>query len=151
MIKETEIPRGRKGIESRHDKTNKMSMLPAKTQISLGIRPADQSLRCPHEESLGPWLLIERIAKTLIRLGACPGWSESSLGTHSFCWFCHVAAQIHNSVLYVSTAKFELWHGLKVQKHFSFRNKTFFFFIFVLHSHNYVFLVPTISYFSLPI
>ena len=21
-----------------------------------------------------------------------PGWSESSLGAHSFCWFCHVAA-----------------------------------------------------------
>ena len=32
-------------------------------------------------------------AKTLIRLGGCPGWSESSLGAHSFCWFCHVAAQ----------------------------------------------------------
>ena len=28
----------------------------------------------------------------LIRLGGCPGWSESSLGTQSFCWFCHDAA-----------------------------------------------------------
>ena len=35
-----------------------------------------------------------RTAKTLIRLGGCPGWSESSLGTHSFCWFCHVVAQL---------------------------------------------------------
>ena len=35
-----------------------------------------------------------RTAKTLIRLGGCPGWSESSLGTHSFCWFCHVVAHI---------------------------------------------------------
>ena len=35
-----------------------------------------------------------RTAKILIRLGGCPGWSESSLGTHSFCWFCHVAAQM---------------------------------------------------------
>ena len=33
-----------------------------------------------------------RTAKTLIRLGGCPGWSESSLGAYSFCWFCHVAA-----------------------------------------------------------
>ena len=41
---------------------------------------SDQSLRCPHEESLDPYLPIERIAKTLIRLGGCPGWSESSLG-----------------------------------------------------------------------
>ena len=24
----------------------------------------------------------------------CPGWSESSLGAQSFCWFCHEAAQI---------------------------------------------------------
>ena len=35
-----------------------------------------------------------RTAKTLIRLGRCPGWSESLLDAHSFCWFCHVAAQI---------------------------------------------------------
>ena len=40
---------------------------------------SDQSLRCPHEEPLGPYLPIERTAKTLIRLGGCPGWSESSL------------------------------------------------------------------------
>ena len=32
-----------------HDKTNPKS---------------DQSLRCPHEESLGPWLPFERTAKT---------------------------------------------------------------------------------------
>ena len=24
----------------------------------------------------------------------CPGWSESSLGAQSFCWFCHEAAHI---------------------------------------------------------
>ena len=28
---------------------------------------------CPHEESLGSELPIERTAKTLIRLGGCPG------------------------------------------------------------------------------
>ena len=39
-------------------------------------------------------------AKTLIRLGGCPGWSESSLDAHSICWFYHVAAQIHRWVLY---------------------------------------------------
>ena len=26
----------------------------------------------------------------------CPGWSESSLGAQSLCWFCHVAAHIMN-------------------------------------------------------
>ena len=55
---------------------------------------SDQSLRCPHEESLGRYLPIQCTAKTLIRLGRCLGWSESSLGAHSFCWFCHVAAQV---------------------------------------------------------
>ena len=33
-------------------------------------------------------------AKTLIRLGGCPGWSESSLEEQPFCWFCHVAAHL---------------------------------------------------------
>ena len=37
---------------------------------------SDQSLRCPHEESSGPLLLIECTTKTLIRLGGCPGWSQ---------------------------------------------------------------------------
>ena len=34
---------------------------------------SDQSLRCPHEESLDPYLPIQRTAKALIRLGGCPG------------------------------------------------------------------------------
>ena len=33
---------------------------------------SDQILRCPHQESFGPKLLIERTAKTLIRLGESP-------------------------------------------------------------------------------
>ena len=33
-------------------------------------------------------------AKTLIRLGGCPGWSDPSLGAQSLCWFCHVAAHL---------------------------------------------------------
>ena len=55
---------------------------------------SDQSLRCPHEESLGPKLPNKRTAKTLIRLGGCPGWSESLLGAQLLCWFWQVAAQI---------------------------------------------------------
>ena len=44
-----------------------------------------------------PWVLslpTERTAKTLFRLGGYPGWSESSLGALSFCWFWHVVAQM---------------------------------------------------------
>ena len=70
---------------------------------------SDQSLRCTHEEGFGPYLPIERTAKTLIslgipqrrliRLGGCPGWSESSLGTHTFSWFWHVVAQVMFTVV----------------------------------------------------
>ena len=35
-----------------------------------------------------------RVLSYLIRLGGCPGWSESSLGAQSLCWFCHVAAHL---------------------------------------------------------
>ena len=74
-------------MSRRTTKSTKWHVRPAKIQISLGIRPlsqstaqSDQSLRCLHEEALGPWLPIIRTAKTLIRLGGCPGWSESLLG-----------------------------------------------------------------------
>ena len=55
---------------------------------------SDQSLRCPHEESLGAQLPTERTAKTLIRLGGILGWSESSLDPQSLCWFWHVVTHL---------------------------------------------------------
>ena len=55
---------------------------------------SDQSLRCMLNGKLRTQAFFMRTAKTLIRLGGCPGWSESSLGAHSFCWFCHEAALI---------------------------------------------------------
>ena len=33
-------------------------------------------------------------SETLISLGGCPGWSESSLGWYSFCLFCHAVTHI---------------------------------------------------------
>ena len=65
-----------------------------RSACSWASAQSDQSLRCPHEETLGPLLPTKRTAKTLIRLGGCPGWSESLLGAHAFCWFCHEAAHI---------------------------------------------------------
>ena len=44
-----------------------------------------------------PWVLSYPLSgqrRLLIRLGGYPGWSESSLGAHSLCWFCHVVAQL---------------------------------------------------------
>ena len=92
--------------EPRHDKTNKVTVRPAKTQISLGVRPVFAVrmkkawvLSYPISAQRRLWsdwaeLPNKRTAKTLIRLGGCPGWSESSLGAQSLCWFCHVAAHI---------------------------------------------------------
>ena len=80
--------------EPRHDKTNKLSVRPAKTQISLGIRPVwSESSLCAHWVAKDQAFFM-RTTKTLIRQGGCPGWSESSRGAHSFCWFCHVAAHM---------------------------------------------------------
>ena len=72
-----------------HDKTKQQNGMRAQRRLRSAWVSAqsDQNLRCPPEESLGPYLPIERTAKTLIRLGGCPGWSESSLGPQSFYWF----------------------------------------------------------------
>ena len=37
----------------------------------------------------------------------CPGWSESSLGAQSFCWFCHAVAHM---IVYVSNFKSLNWN-----------------------------------------
>ena len=44
---------------------------------------SDQSLRCALSGSLRTQGFFMRTAKTLIRLGGCPGWSKSSLGAHA--------------------------------------------------------------------
>ena len=80
--------------EPRHDKTNKMSVRPAKTQISLSIRPVWSAFSLCVQWVAKDQRFFMRITKTLIRLAGCPGWPESSLGAQSLCWFVHVAAHI---------------------------------------------------------
>ena len=64
---------------------------PAKTQISLGIRPVWSVFFVRMKKA---WVLSypSSAQRRLIRLSRCPGWSESSLGAQSFCWFCHEVA-----------------------------------------------------------
>ena len=81
-------------FEPPHDKNNKIACALSEDSDQPGHPPNLISLRCPHEELLGPYLPIKRTAKTLIRLGGCPGLSECSLGAQSFRWFCHEAAQL---------------------------------------------------------
>ena len=75
---------------------------------------------CPFQQYLShlmtkptKWPL--RTAKTQIRLGKCAGWSESSLGAQSLCWFCsyqyhhHHHHHIHFRVLFSSTKGWAFW------------------------------------------
>ena len=56
--------------EPAHDKTNKNDMCAQRRLRSAWASAhSDQSLPCPHEETLGPLLPTEHTAKTLIRLG----------------------------------------------------------------------------------
>ena len=70
-----------------------MAVRPAQTQISLGIRPV-------WSESSKAWVLSYHWAhsENSDQTWRCPGWSESSLREHSFCWVCHVVA--HMYILY---------------------------------------------------
>ena len=54
---------------------------------------SDQSLHCLMKKA---WVLSYPLSaqRKLVRLGGCPGWSESLLGAHSSCCFCRVAAHI---------------------------------------------------------
>ena len=64
---------------------------------SLTNEPAhdqsNQSLRCALNGKLRTQGFLIRTAKTRIRLGRCPGWSESSLSAQVIL-FCHAVAQI---------------------------------------------------------
>ena len=77
-----------------HDKTNKMACAPSEDSDQPGHRPSLISLRCALNGLLRAQCFFMRTAKTLNRLGGCPGWSESSLGAQPHYWFCHEAPQL---------------------------------------------------------
>ena len=58
---------------------------------------SDQGLRCPHKETLGPQLHIERMRRL------CLDWTDAQADlslrwAHTpFCWFCHEVAQLFNN------------------------------------------------------
>ena len=102
-------------IEPQHDKTNKLSVRPAKTQINLGIRPVwSEYLLCAQwiAKAFFMWT-----AKTLIRLGGCPGWSESSLGAHAILLVCREAAQLTISISYGVSTESDIQHSFS-ERHY---------------------------------
>ena len=71
---------------SRDMTTNKLTVRPAKTQFSLSIRPVwSESSLCAQ------WVAMNL---SFLHADSEDSESESSLGAHSFCWFCHVAAYV---------------------------------------------------------
>ena len=74
-----------------HDKTNKMTCGPSEDSGQPEHPPSLISLHCPHDETLGPCLVLERTAKDLIRLG----WAHMS-----FCSFCQALAHVKSEGLY---------------------------------------------------
>ena len=68
--------------EPSHDQTNKITCTLSEDSDQPGHPLCLISLCCQHGETLCPKLPIECTAKTQIRLGGCPGWSESSLSAH---------------------------------------------------------------------
>ena len=58
--------------EPEHNKTVNKTTSPPSEEPHQPAQ-SDQSLRCPPEKGLGPRQPIECQAKTLIRLGGCPG------------------------------------------------------------------------------
>ena len=77
-----------------HVKTNNVAVCPAKPQISLGICPVWSEISLSAFRNLGSLATHWAHSEDSDQTGGCPGWSESLLGTHSCCWFCHVVALI---------------------------------------------------------
>ena len=99
-------------LEQQHDKSNKMTCAPSKDSNQPGHPPSLISLRCPHEEALGPKLPRKRTAKTLFRLGRCLGWSESLLGAQVILFVltcCSSKARAFFGILHTSFDYSKVW------------------------------------------
>ena len=95
-------------------------------RISLAIRSVwSESSLCALWQGF-----FMRTAKTLIRLGGCPGWSGSSLGAHSFCWFVMSRLILFRTITY--------WFNQLVQR----SPATICYFPLYYHVNTYVFLRP---------
>ena len=100
----------------------------------VGIRPVWS------EPSLSAWRklgssAIEHTVKTLIRLGGCPGWSESSLGAQTFCWFCHEVAHLWSNNDYYGNKWQKWWGNKKKLLHISCKVVVFMMFDFIFASY----------------
>ena len=98
-------------FEPSRDKTNKMACAPSEDRSARASTQSDHSslsawrkpgslathwAHCEDSDQIGP---MPRLIRTLTLARGCPGWSESSLGAQSFCWFWHEAAHLQHRIL----------------------------------------------------
>ena len=93
----------------------------SKTRISLGIRPVWSESLLSAWRKLGSLATHWAHSEDLLRLGGCPGWSESSLGSHSLAhlsqrltrWAYSIAVVRHPSVHRRCRPHFQSWISLR--------------------------------------
>ena len=69
--------------EPQHDKPTMWLCAQRRFRSAWTSAQSDQSLHCTLYGYLRTQAFFLRTAKTLIRLGGCPGWSEFSVGAHA--------------------------------------------------------------------
>ena len=86
-------------FELPHDKTNKVTVRPAKTQISLGIHPVwSESSLCAQRVAKDP-SFFHADSEDSDQTGRMPRLIWVFAGsTQSFCWFCHEAAHFSGTL-----------------------------------------------------
>ena len=87
---------GKFTFDPQHDKTNKMICAPSDDSDQPGHPPSMISLHCALNGKLRTHGFFMRTAKIMIRLGRCPGWSESSLGAHVILLVLLYAGSFHS-------------------------------------------------------
>ena len=81
-------------IEPPHDKTNKMTVHPVETQISLGFCPVwSESSQCVQWVAENP-VFLHADSKDSDQTGCMPQPIRVFTGCMPFCWFCHEAAHL---------------------------------------------------------
>ena len=75
-------------FEPPHDKTNKIARAPSEDSDQPGHPPSLIRVFAVRTKKACVLSYPLSAQQRLIRLSGCPGWSESSLGAQSFCWFC---------------------------------------------------------------
>ena len=104
-------------LEPPHDKTNKMTVRPAKTQIRLGIRPVwSESSLCAQWVAKDP-SFFHADSEDSDQTGWSLRWTHMS-----FCWFCHEVAHILlfviSSSCYSMHDVYNCWHILTSSEFF---------------------------------